>query len=54
MLKMRKDFMQVYKTYKNFYAMFENNVFFSKTIKIERKTKANKYVMFILKKTLSI
>ena len=53
MLEIKKDSMQVYKTYKNFYAVFKDNVFFSKTIEIERKTKANKYVMFALKRILS-
>ena len=53
MLNVKRNFMQVYKTYKNFYAMFEDNVFSSRTIEIEQKTKANKYVMFVLKRTLS-
>ena len=54
MLEIEKNSMQIYKTYKDFYAMFENNVFSSRTIEIERKTKINKYVMFALKRTLSI
>ena len=53
MLNVKKNFMQVYKTYKNFYTIFEDNVFSSKTIEIERRTKANKYIMFTLKKILS-
>ena len=54
MLKIKRNSMQIYKTYKSFYAMFENNVFSSKTIEIKWKTKVNKYVMFALKKILSI
>ena len=54
MLNVRRDSMQVYKTYKSFYAVFENNVFSSKIIKIKRRTKTNKYVMFALKKILLI
>ena len=53
-LKVKRNFMQIYKTYKSFYAMFEDNVFFLKTIEIEWKTKTNKYVMFVLKRILSI
>ena len=35
MLKIERDSMQIYKTYKNFYAVFEDNVFFLKTVEIE-------------------
>ena len=41
MLNVRRNSMQVYKTYiKNFYAMFKDNIFSSKTVEIKWKTKA--------------
>ena len=40
MLKIKRNFMQIYKTYmKNFYAVFEDSIFSSKTIEIKEKTK---------------